>query len=56
MPWTESNYPDAMKHLTPAQRKKAIEIANATLGEGMDEGMAIAIGIKHAKGKKKKSK
>ena len=48
MPWSESNYPNSMKNLSPRVRKKAIEIANALLGEGMPEGRAIAIGTKKA--------
>lgn len=49
MPWNEWRYPAAMKHLTPVARMKAIEIANALLAEGMEEGRAIRIAI--AKGK-----
>ncbi|MGZ8982804.1 MAG: hypothetical protein ACXW11_02480 [Methylotenera sp.] len=49
MPWNELRYPVAMSHLVPAARMKAIEIANALLAEGMDEGKAIRIAI--AKGK-----
>jgi uncharacterized protein YdaT len=50
MPWTETEYPDAMKNLTPEIRLKAIEIANALLEEkNLDEGIAIATGISRAK-------
>ena len=49
MPWTESYYPPAMEHLPEAVRAKAIEIANALLAEGMEEGRAIRIGIAKAK-------
>lgn len=49
MPWNEWHYPPAMSHLAAAARMKAIEIANALLAEGMDEGKAIRIAI--AKGK-----
>lgn len=49
MPWTEQRYPPSMRHLTPAVRAKAIEIANALLDEGMDEGKAIRIAIAKAK-------
>ena len=49
MPWSEENYPVSMKNLSPRVRKKAIEIANALLEEGMAEGRAIAIGTKKAK-------
>jgi uncharacterized protein YdaT len=49
MPWTEMRYPPSMRHLAPAVRAKAIEIANALLEEGMDEGKAIRIAIAKAK-------
>lgn len=49
MPWNESYYPVAMRHLDPLTRMKAIEIGNALLAEGMEEGKAIRIAI--AKGK-----
>lgn len=49
MPWTELRYPPAMNHLPEATRAKAIEIANALLDEGSDEGRAIRIGIAGAK-------
>jgi uncharacterized protein YdaT len=49
MPWTSDRYPASMRHLAPLARAKAIEIANALLREGVDEGRAIRIGI--AKGK-----
>ena len=48
MPWTPDRYPPAMRGL-PAVRLKAIEIANAVLAEGHDEGRAIRIGIARAK-------
>jgi uncharacterized protein YdaT len=49
MPWTETRYPPSMKRLPPAVRLKAIEIANALLDEGMDDGRAIRIAIAKAK-------
>ena len=49
MPWDETRYPASMRHLSPAVRAKAIEIANALLEEGYDEGKAIRIGIAKAK-------
>lgn len=49
MPWTAASYPPAMQHLAPRVREKAIEIANALLAEGMDEGKAIRIAIARAK-------
>ena len=38
-----------MAHLPPLVRQKAIEIANALLAEGHDEGFAIRVGIARAK-------
>jgi uncharacterized protein YdaT len=49
MPWNAERYPTSMRHLPPWVRLKAIEIANALLGEGMDEGKAIRIAIAKAK-------
>lgn len=48
MPWTVDRYPAPMKNLPPAVREKAIEIANALLDAGMDEGMAIRVAIAKA--------
>jgi len=49
MPWNEDYYPTSMRNLDPAVRAKAIEIANALLAEGTEEGMAIRIAIAKAK-------
>lgn len=49
MPWSEAYYPRSMIHLPDRVRIKAIEIANALLAEGMDEGKAIRIAIAKAK-------
>jgi uncharacterized protein YdaT len=49
MPWNSDNFPTSMRHLPPVVREKAIEIANALLEEGMDEGKAIRIAIAKAK-------
>ena len=49
MPWTPARYPPAMRRLPPLVRAKAIEIANALLDEGYDEGRAIRIGIAQAR-------
>ena len=49
MPWDEDYYPRSMLHLEPHVRLKAIEIANALLAEGYDEGKAIRIAIAKAK-------
>ena len=48
MPWSSNSFPAAMSHLTPQVREKAIEIANALLDDGMDEGRAIRIAIARA--------
>ena len=49
MPWNFDYYPHSMIHLPAAVREKAIEIANALLAEGYEEGRAIRIGIAKAK-------
>ena len=49
MPWDEMQFPRSMLHLEPPVRRKAIEIANALLREGYDEGRAIRIAISQAK-------
>ncbi|KKO52129.1 hypothetical protein [Paenibacillus sp. DMB20] len=43
MPWSKGDYPPSMKNLEPRVRNKAVEIANALLEEGSEEGRAIAI-------------
>jgi hypothetical protein len=48
VPWTEFHYPRSMEHLPPLVRAKAIEIANALLEEGYEEGRAIRIAIAKA--------
>jgi uncharacterized protein YdaT len=49
MPWSEDRLPASMRNLEPVVRTKAIEIANALLEEGYDEGRAIRIAIAKAK-------
>jgi uncharacterized protein YdaT len=49
MPWSESYFPPSMVNLPLRTRHKAIEIANALLAEGYEEGRAIRIGISQAK-------
>ncbi len=49
MPWSENDYPSSMKNLPKRVRNKAIEIANALLEEGYEEGRAIAIAISQAR-------
>ncbi|MBP1999386.1 uncharacterized protein YdaT [Paenibacillus shirakamiensis] len=48
MPWTKKDYPESMKNLDTRVRNKAVEIANALLDEGYEEGRAIAIGTAKA--------
>ncbi len=44
MPWNKGDYPPSMKkNLDPRVREKAVEIANALLKDGYEEGRAIAI-------------
>lgn len=49
MAWNTKDYPDSLKNLEAAVRKKAIEIANSMLNEGYDEGRAIPIATSQAK-------
>ncbi|HLN83377.1 MAG TPA: hypothetical protein VK355_07165 [Candidatus Binatia bacterium] len=49
MPWNEAYYPKSMRNLPLEVRLKAIEIANALLEQGYDEGKAIRIAIAKAK-------
>jgi len=49
MPWTTRRFPPSMEHLPARLRRKAIEIGNALLEEGMEEGKAIRIAIAKAK-------
>ena len=49
MPWNKNDYPDSFKNLEPDVRNKAIEIANALLREGNDEGRAISIATAKAR-------
>jgi uncharacterized protein YdaT len=49
MPWYHGDYPPSYKNLDPELRKKAVEIANAILEEGADEGVAISTGLKRAR-------
>ncbi|WP_035988040.1 DUF2188 domain-containing protein [Leptolyngbya sp. KIOST-1] len=48
MPWTYSDYPVSMKNLTAEVRRKAIDIANALLSDGYEDGRAIAIATAQA--------
>ncbi|AQQ52053.1 DUF2188 domain-containing protein [Planococcus lenghuensis] len=49
MPWSKEDYPDSFKNLDEDVRNKAIEVANALLREGYDEGRAIPIALDTAK-------
>lgn len=49
MPWTKTDYPQSMKNLASQVREKAIEVANALVEDGYDEGRAIPIAISQAK-------
>ncbi|MFN8419889.1 MAG: DUF2188 domain-containing protein [Anaerolineae bacterium] len=48
MPWTANDYPVSMKNLTAEVREKAVEIANALLKDGYEEGRAISIATAQA--------
>ncbi|AOZ04292.1 hypothetical protein BKK81_33440 (plasmid) [Cupriavidus sp. USMAHM13] len=48
MPWRADDYATSMRRLALEVREKAIEIANALLEQGMDEGKAIRIAIAQA--------
>jgi uncharacterized protein YdaT len=49
MPWRVERPPTSMKNLPAPVLAKAVEIANALLEEGYDEGKAIRIAIARAK-------
>ncbi|SIS48984.1 DUF2188 domain-containing protein [Salimicrobium flavidum] len=49
MPWNTQDYPDSLKNLDTAVRKKAITIANAMLDQGYKEDRAIPIATEQAK-------
>lgn len=49
MPWYNGDYPPSYKDQPKYLREKAVEIANALLKEGMEEGIDIATGLKRAR-------
>lgn len=49
MPWYNGDYPPSYKNQPPELRAKAVEIANSLLIEGVEEGIAIATGLKLAR-------
>ena len=53
MPWSMKDYPQSLKNLEEPVKKKAIEIANAMVDEGYEEGRAIPIATSQAKEQKK---
>ncbi|RIW38841.1 DUF2188 domain-containing protein [Bacillus salacetis] len=48
MPWSKNDYPASWKNLSSDVRNKAIEIGNALLRDGYDEGRSIAIATDRA--------
>lgn len=40
MPWNRDDYPNTLKNFTAPVRNKAIDIANALLEDGYEEGRA----------------
>ncbi|ALA42880.1 hypothetical protein ABE82_15745 [Paenibacillus peoriae] len=48
MPWNKHDYPPSMKNLGPRVREKAVDIANALLRDGYEEGRSIAIATSQA--------
>lgn len=49
MPWSADDYPRSWKNQDAEVRQKAIEIGNALLDDGMDEGRAIPIALAQAR-------
>ncbi len=49
LPWTKNDYPDSFKNMDTQVRNKAIEIANALLRDGYEEGRAIPIAMEKAR-------
>lgn len=49
MPWYNGDYPPSYKNQPVELRNKAVEIANEMLIQGIEEGIAIATGLKLAR-------
>jgi uncharacterized protein YdaT len=49
MPWYNGDFPPSYKNQPEKLREKAVEIANALLLDGTEEGIAIATGLKRAR-------
>ncbi|MGP0578638.1 hypothetical protein ACTP13_16770 [Paenibacillus peoriae] len=43
MPWNKHDYPPSMKNLEPRVREKAVDIANALLRDGYEEGRSLRL-------------
>lgn len=50
MPWSMKDYPASLKNLEKPVKKKAIDIANAMIDEGYEDGRAIVDCDKQSKG------
>jgi len=49
MPWYNGDFPPSYKNQPVQLRNKAVEIANGLLLQGVEEGIAIATGLKKAR-------
>ncbi|GGH20886.1 hypothetical protein GCM10007423_01570 [Dyadobacter endophyticus] len=49
MPWYHGDYPPSYKNQPKKIREKAVEIANALLADSVEEGVAIATGLKNTR-------
>ena len=49
MPWYNGDYPPSYKNQPVKIRNKAVEIANELLEQGLEDGVAIATGLKKAR-------
>jgi hypothetical protein len=49
MAWNSKEYPEDMRHLSDIVRRKAIEIANKLLAQGVQDTRAIPIAISQAR-------
>ena len=49
MPWTNGNFPPSYKNQPLRLRQKAVDIANNLLKEGVEEEVAVAMGLKRAR-------
>lgn len=54
MPWSMKDYPQSLKNLEEPVKKKAIEIANAMVDEGYEEGRPFPLRqVRRKSGKKR---